>query len=222
MADVEQVLRNWQNGWYMDPESSLSPGSPQGPISFNTTALLRMAYIRLNVDVGPWRALNTHDPHTIAKSIHQSPHLKPNHKLTRAVLYSAHALSIPVKIGINIVACNQAFTWSLQHSLCALECAFVLSKWLIAVQHRIPEEVPLDEEETRLLVYITDMVAEADPGFCPASNAEMVPHLSDLCTRVIKIWASLFSGEVVWDVVRMIGKALEAYGQILERQTALL
>lgn len=112
--------------------------------------------------------------------MYQSPHLEPTHKLTRAVLYSAHALSIPVKIGVNIVARNQAFIWSHQHALCALECAFVLSKWLIAVQHRIPR-VPLDEDESRLLVYITDMVVEADPGFCLAGSGELAAHLPDLC-----------------------------------------
>ncbi|KAM3081659.1 hypothetical protein ACMFMG_005110 [Clarireedia jacksonii] len=218
VAAVEQALRNWQNKWYMDPESSLGPGSPQGPISFNSTALLRMAYIRLNVDVGPWRALNTHDPHKIAMSIHQSPHLKSTHKLRRAVLYSAHALSIPIKIGVNIVARNQASAWSLQHSLCALECAFVLSKWLIAVQNSAPG-VPLDEEEVRLVAYITDMVTEADPGSHSAISGEVAPHRHNLCTQVIKIWAKILSGEVVWDVVQLIGKTLEAYGQILETQS---
>ncbi|KAL2871487.1 fungal specific transcription factor domain-containing protein [Aspergillus lucknowensis] len=219
VAAVEQALRNWQNGWYMDPESSFSPGSPQGPISFNSTALLRMAYIRLTVDVGPWRSLNTHDPHGIAQSIHQSPDLEPSHKLTRAVLYSAHALSIPVKIGVNIVARSQAFIWSLQHALCALECAFVISKWLIAMHYRSPD-APLDEDESRLLAYIVDMVAEADPGFYFESNRGVAPHIPDLCSRVIKIWAKLLSGEAVWDVVRMIGKVLEVYGQMLERQAA--
>ncbi|KAF9886539.1 hypothetical protein FE257_011310 [Aspergillus nanangensis] len=214
IADVEQALRNWQSGWYLDPESSLSPGSPQGPISFNSTALLRMAYIRLNVDVGPWRALNTHDAHAIATSIHHSPPLSSSHKITRAVLYSAHALSIPVKIGVNIVARNQAFTWSLQHSLCALECAFVLTKWLVAVQNRA-----VDEDETRLLVYITDMLVEADPGFRPGQGT--VRGSPDLGIRVIKVWAKLLSGEAVWDVVRLIGKVLEAYGEILEGETTV-
>ncbi|CAG8154277.1 unnamed protein product [Penicillium salamii] len=217
VADMEQALRNWQHRWYMDPESSFGPGNPHGPISFNSTALLRMAYIRLTVDVGPWRALNTHDPHDIAESIHRSPGLEPTRKLTRAVLYSAHALSIPVKIGVNIVARNQAFSWSLQHSLCALECAFVLSKWLIALQLR-SSGVSMDEDETRLLAYIADMVAEADSGFSIDSHGDLTAKLPDLCIRVVQIWAKLLSGVAVWDVVRMIGKALAAYGEILERE----
>ncbi|CAG8091161.1 unnamed protein product [Penicillium olsonii] len=217
VADMEQALRSWQHRWYKDPESSFGPGSPHGPISFNSTALLRMAYIRLTVDVGPWRALNTHDPSEIAESIHRSPDLEPTPKLTRAVLYSAHALSIPVKIGVNIVARNQAFAWSLQHSLCALECAFVLSKWLIAIQLRSPS-VSLSEDETRLLAYISDMVAEADSGFSIDSHSDVTANLPELCIRVVQIWAKLLSGVAVWDVVRMIGKALTVYGQMLEQQ----
>lgn len=214
IAGVEQALKNWQSGWYLDPESFLGPGSPQGPISFNSSALVRMAYIRLNVDLGPCRALNTHDPHEIAASINRSPHLTPSRRLTRAVLYSAHALSIPVRIGVNIVARNQAFAWSLQHSLCALECAFVISKWLIAVQPRITE-ASLDEDEARLLTYIANMVAEADPG------GQVMPHRSDLCVRVIQVWAKLLSGEAVWDVVKLIGKVLESYGQILAKHSGV-
>ena len=112
------------------------------------------------------------------------------------------------------MARNQAFAWSLQHSLCALECAFVISKWLIAVQPRITE-ASLDEDEARLLTYIANMVAEADPG------GQVMPHRSDLCVRVIQVWAKLLSGEAVWDVVKLIGKVLESYGQILAKHSGV-
>ncbi|KAJ5754596.1 hypothetical protein N7533_004139 [Penicillium manginii] len=209
MNEIERALKNWQSGWNQDPESFLGPGSPLGPISFNSTALLRMAYIRLNVDLGPWRALNTHVPHEVAASIHRSPPLSRNRRLTRAVLYSAHALSIPVKIGVNIVAHNQSFSWSLQHSLCALECAFIISKWLIAIQPHLSQET-LDEEEARLYAYIVDMVMEAEAGGDVESSS------TSLCTRVVSIWARILSGTAHWNVVPMIGKILEAYAQILE------
>ncbi|KAJ5085481.1 hypothetical protein N7532_010252 [Penicillium argentinense] len=210
ISEVEQALRNWQSAWNQDPESFLGPLSPLGPISFNSTALLRMAYIRLNVDLGPWRALNTHDPYAIAISMHRSPKITTSRKLSRAVLYSAHALSIPIKIGINIVTHNQAFSWSLQHSLCALECAFIISKWLIEIEPHISEGA-IDEEDARLYAYIVDMVTEAEAG------GESRISGSDLCPRVIRIWARILSGKAVWNVVRMIGQILEAYAQILEQ-----
>ncbi|KAJ5726121.1 uncharacterized protein N7483_007478 [Penicillium malachiteum] len=66
---------------------------------------------------------------------------------------------------------------------------------------------------------MTDMVTEANSGFGLASNGDMMARPPDLCIQVLKIWAKLFSGEAVWDVVRMIGKALAAYGHILERKS---
>ncbi|KAL2844910.1 hypothetical protein BJX68DRAFT_137708 [Aspergillus pseudodeflectus] len=213
MAEVERALKNWQLGWTHDPEAFLGPGSPLGPISFNSTALLRMAYIRLNVDLGPCRALTTHDPQEIAMSMYHSPPLARNRRLTRAVLYSAHALSIPVKIGVNIVAHNQAFSWSLQHSLCALECAFVISKWLMAIQPHVSEGTVDDEEEARLYTYIVDMATEAEAG------SEMDSSSNALCSRVVRIWATILSGKAHWNVVRMIGKILGAYARILEQQS---
>lgn len=212
MAEVEQALKNWQIGWNQDPESFLGPGSPLGPISFNSTALLRMAYIRLNVDLGPWCALKTHIPQEIAMSMYRSPPLVTNSRLSRAVLYSAHALSIPVKIGINIVTHSQSFSWSLQHSLCALECAFIISKWLIAIQPNVTEGT-VEEEDARLYAYIVDMVNEAEDG------DEMRPASSNLCSRVVRIWARILSGKAHWNVVRMIGKILDAYARILEMQS---
>jgi hypothetical protein len=124
---LSQALRAWQISWERTPESSLEPNNPHGPIAFNSTALLRLAYIRLHVDLGPCRHLETRDPRRNALAFRDFPPLKRSPHIIRAVLQSAHALSIPVKIGIAFVARTQTFSWSIQHSLCNLECAFLLS-----------------------------------------------------------------------------------------------
>ncbi|CAI0651435.1 unnamed protein product [Colletotrichum noveboracense] len=41
-----RALQRWQLMWESEPEASLTPDHPQGPILFNCTALLRVAYIR--------------------------------------------------------------------------------------------------------------------------------------------------------------------------------
>ena len=125
---ISQVLRAWQVSWERTPESSLEPNNPNGPVAFNSTALLRLAYIRLHVDLGPCRHLETRDPTSNARAFRDFPPLKRSPHIIRAVLQSAHALSIPVKIGIAFVARTQTFSWSIQHSLCNLECAFLLSE----------------------------------------------------------------------------------------------
>jgi len=130
IESLSQALRAWQVSWERTPESSLEPNSPNGPIAFNSTALLRLAYIRLHVDLGPCRHLETRDPAQNARALRDFPLLKRSPHISRAVLQSAHALSIPVKIGIAFVARTQTFSWSIQHSLCNLECAFLLSESL--------------------------------------------------------------------------------------------
>jgi len=136
--ELGQALRLWQSGWERTPDSSLDPSNPNGPVAFNSTALLRLAYIRLHSDLGPCRRLDTRDPVRIAAALKESPPLIRSPRLSRAVLQSAHALSIPVKIGINFVARTQTFSWSIQHSLCNLECAFLLSKSHPLTYHPLP------------------------------------------------------------------------------------
>ncbi len=69
------------------------------------------------MDTGPTRALGTRDPLQIAMALRDAPSIKRMPRLTRALLHSAHALSIPIKIGVRLVAKTQPFPWSIQHSV---------------------------------------------------------------------------------------------------------
>lgn len=131
--ELGQALKLWQSNWELTPESSLDPSNPYGPVAFNSTALLRLAYIRLHSDLGPCRRLDTRDPIRIAEALKGAGLLERGSRLSRAVLQSAHALSIPVKIGVRYVARTQTFSWSIQHGLCNLECAFLLSRYFLCL-----------------------------------------------------------------------------------------
>ena len=212
---LEQALKSWQRGWERNRESSLDPVDPHGPLAFNSTALLRIAYIRLSVDNGPGRAFETQDPVQIAQAMRESPPIKRDQRLTRAVLHSAHALSIPIKLGVNFVSATQMSLWSVQHSLCSLECAFLLSKWLEAVTV-YPLEPGLSEDERRLLVFITNMLSETEfpvPAPAPVLREEASKKLS---ASVVRVWARIFRGLRIWDVVDTIGRALDVYADMLD------
>lgn len=180
VAAIEQALRNWQLAWKRNPESSLDPMNPNGPVTFNSTALLRLAYIRLNVDLGPGRALDTRDPIQIANAFRDSPSVKRTPKLVRAVLHSAHALSIPVKIGIHLVAQTQTFMWSIQHSLCTLECAFLLSKWLeaLSLQNSGPVVTHDEQKIATLVKTMLDETEFAMPDDVPMESPAAMKYLS--------------------------------------------
>lgn len=214
VASLENALRNWQVGWKHNPESSLDPMSPNGPVAFNSTALLRLAYIRLYVDTAG-RALDTRDPALIANAFRDGPAIKRSPKITRAVLHSAHALSIPVKIGYRLVAKTQSFIWSIQHSLCTLECAYLLSKWLEALSAPNPDP-PITEDERRITAIVRSMLDETEfalPTDVPVESPSYTKHLS---AGVLRVWATIFKGAQTWAIVDVIGSALNLYADMLE------
>lgn len=215
VSSLEHALRNWQIGWKRNPESSLDPTDPNGPVAFNSTALLRLAYIRLNVDTGPGRALDTRDPVQIANAFRESPAIKRTPKLVRAVLHSAHALSVPVKIGVRLVAKTQTFIWSIQHSLCSLECAFLLSKWLEALSLPDPDP-PITDDERRIASLVKTMLDETE--FAVPSDMPLDSPATRKCLSagVLRVWATIFKGAQTWAIVDVIGSSLNIYADMLE------
>ncbi|KAH7130226.1 hypothetical protein B0J11DRAFT_247115 [Dendryphion nanum] len=214
VASLENALRNWQIGWSRNPESSLDPMSPNGPVAFNSTALLRLAYIRLYVDT-PGRALETRDPSLIANALRNGPAIRRTAKITRAVLHSAHALSIPIKIGYRLVAKTQSFIWSIQHSLCTLECAYLLSKWLEALALPKPDP-PITEDERRITAIVKSMLDETEFAV-PADVHEDSPlYTKYISAGVLRVWATIFRGAQTWAIVDVIGSSLNLYANMLE------
>jgi hypothetical protein len=132
-ATRRYALRSWTVVWQKTPESSLDPRNANGPIPFTSSALLGLAYVRLHLHLGPHRSLETRDKHRIASSLLRSPPVRRSHRILPAILYAVHAVSLPVRLGIESVGRSQAFFWSIRHGLSSLECAILLAKWLIAM-----------------------------------------------------------------------------------------
>jgi hypothetical protein len=239
--DIEkfgQVLKHWQIGWEKAPESSLDPTNPYGPVAFSSTALLRMAYIRLHCDLGPCRWLDTRDPQIIAHTLKAYPPLTRSPCLSRAILQAAHALSIPVKIGIKFVAHTVTLLWSMQHSLANLECAFVLSeypktpssiptppsqltllgKWLYMISDCMLE---LTVDERNLLEMVRSIVGEThyavDTQDVNSNDMQEGIEIKHLSVAVVRLWAEVFTGSHhVFPLVKVIGLALEVYADLSE------
>jgi hypothetical protein len=129
-----RALRSWTTSWQQAPESSLDPNNENGPIPFTSSSLLGLAYVRIHLNLGPYRQLETRDPTRIANALCQCPGVKRGDGVISALLYAAHSLSVPVRLGVDRVARSQAFFWSVRHSLSGLECAVLLSKWLASLQ----------------------------------------------------------------------------------------
>ncbi|KAL7953763.1 fungal-specific transcription factor domain-containing protein [Trichoderma compactum] len=210
----ENALRTWAMYWEQNQESSMDPLSPHGPIAFTSTALMRLAYIRLNMNLGPIRCLSSWDPHLIAQSLHASPPVQRSERLTRAALHCAHALSIPVKLGINHIAETQVRFWSNQHALCSLECALLLAKWLESVTKKDPDP-QLTQAEERLLDFVVHLVAEAA---YKVRCENIWERKTSLNVQTVRLWARLYQSKSVWEMVGLIGVSLNIYADILEQK----
>lgn len=221
---MESALRAWQNSWEATYESTLDPLSPRGPMGFNATALVRLAYIRLNANTGPHRQLSTRNPEEIARALidgrpavcQRSPFLD------RAVLQCIHALSIPVRSGIQFIARTQMLNWSMQHSLCNLECTFLLNHWLQEIARCI--EVfgvqNLRDDERKLLGMIYTVIREADLTELSDWADDDAGAVRRLAASTARLWAETFGGFHVFNISQVIGESVTIIADILDSRLA--
>lgn len=205
LTQIQQILRQWRRGWERNQESSMNPTGPSGPLTFTSTALLRLAYVRITTDMRFIPALRTWDPDRVARDFLQAPPVARGEQATRAALHCVHALSIPVRIGLSFIAHTQSFYWASQHALCSLECALFLSKWLATVT-----DSPLSglaKEETLVLDFVIQIVAETP---FRASRESLLGARFRLSKTVMLAWASLYPGGNVWEMVDLVGESMKA------------
>ncbi|KAL0932476.1 uncharacterized protein CTRU02_213429 [Colletotrichum truncatum] len=217
---LERGLRSWTAGWQQAPESSLDPNNENGPIPFTSSSLLGLAYVRIYLHLGPYRLLETRDPVRIAKAISMSPAVERSGGVITALLYTAHMLSIPVRLGVDRVARSQAFFWSVRHSLSGLECAVLLSKWLFSLTET-SATMPLSDSEDRILHWVRCIVEEAyDVVDFDDDEPEVIVDRdpASLSLAVLKIWAHFFKSNTQWPFINIIGKSLEKYRELLIRK----
>ncbi|KIH94110.1 hypothetical protein SPBR_05603 [Sporothrix brasiliensis 5110] len=252
--DVEETahgLRLWQIGFeqhrqmraaesaHHHQQAGMNPADNyhSGSVAFNATALLRLAYIRLYTDLNPSRRLETRDHGIIANAFNDVPLLVRSPRTTRAVVQAIHALAMLVKAGVNYVARTKSLEWSMQLSLCNMECALLLSKWLITLASIGPNDAPISAEEKTLLDNVrrlldeTEFAVPIDPslsGSAPSGASAAVStsstasgtdgaKLRQLATAVIHLWAETFKGTHIFEVISIMGLGLESYADILEK-----
>lgn len=212
-SSVEFALKRWRMTWETEDKSSTGIPRSDGPMPFTSRALLRLAYIRINIDSDSSRSIETWDPHKIANSLFQHKPVQRNDKITPAALHFAQGLGIPIKLGINFVAHTQVFYWSNQFALCSLECALLLAKWLEAVV--VPNPVPaLTENERKLLDFVVQLVNHTE---YEAPREHLLRDNKNLGVIILRLWAKLFRPDSVWEIIDLIGKSLRAYADVVEQ-----
>jgi hypothetical protein len=206
---ISRALRAWTSLWQQTPESILDPNNESGPIPFTSSALLVVAYVRLSLNIGPYRHLDARDASVTAAGLARCPPIERNDNLLSALLYSTHALSIPVRLGIDRVARNQAFFWSVQHAVSSFECAVFLAKWLcgIAVE-------TLSRAEQRILHWVRCIINEAYAVTDFEDEQGPVPYApAELGKAVLRIWGRFLGGNTQWGFVVGLGEGLDGYAK---------
>lgn len=160
VSTIARALCKWQSWWEKCPESAIEPGASTGPISFNSIACLRLAWIRLYADLGPCRDLATRDLGTIVQVFTSGPPLQRHRHLNRVLLQAIHALSVPVRLGVRFVARSQTLFWSVNQALCTLECAVIIRKWLEVLEVEIAQ-APMSKEERNIILMLRGVVLES-------------------------------------------------------------
>ena len=204
----ENALRSWQLSWESSRESTLDPMSPKGPLGLSSAALLRLAYIRLNSDISPRGGPLSSN---LRCRIGQSFNLDRSPQVDKAIVHAVHALSIPVRLGIALMARTKMPIWGIEHSICSLECALLLKAWLlmISVATKSCGTQGLRKVERKLLGTITAIIKEtwfADTLDIPEDDAN---HIQRMASTVAKIWAQIFQGVHILEIDNCIGANLQ-------------
>ncbi|KAI0445557.1 hypothetical protein F4803DRAFT_135343 [Xylaria telfairii] len=201
LASVETfeiALRAWQVSWERTDEPVLDPLSSKASFGLSSAALLRLAYIRLNSKPGCCRGL-LWGSHII---IYKAPILDRSLHVERAVLHAAHALSVPVRLGISYMANTKTSIWSIEHSVCSLESALLLNAWLgtVSTVVRSCGIGALRPSEKRLLGIVTSIIKETDYAemlYLPDDDGSRYLYMA---STVIKLWSRVFGGIHVLEI----------------------
>ncbi|KAJ5776218.1 uncharacterized protein N7511_001229 [Penicillium nucicola] len=207
------ALKRWQSSWETSSDPSTIPSSPKGPLGFNATAIFRIACLRVHLNLGPHRNICTWDPEAIAAAFSNAPRPIQTPQVYHAVLQSIHSLSIPVRLGVEYVAKTQALTWSTIHSLCNLECALFLCKWLEALAM---EQKDLHRDTRRLLRIINSVLCEADLSPSEDNTEEIgSDQLRQMGAVLIRLLSDILNGTHVFPMMDVFCQALRAYADKL-------
>lgn len=188
----EGALRAWQDSWEGTDEPTLDPLSSKASFGLASSALLRLAYIRLNFNRGACHGVLWEDPSVLNdfQSVERSLNIE------RAVLHAAHAISVPVRLGISYMANTKTSIWSIEHSICSLESAVLLKSWLIMISTVVQASglEMLRISEKKLLGIVTSIIKETEH----ADILQLPDHDPSRYRRMAKavmiLWSCVFSG----------------------------
>ncbi|KAL4738339.1 hypothetical protein BDV11DRAFT_171066 [Aspergillus similis] len=208
----ESALRKWTSFWQRTPESNLEPLDPNGPLPYASTALLSLAYVRNCTDVSQARKIFTWAPAQIAQRLRSSSPVTRRWESLLAAYHATNFLATLVKLGVQYVKQNQSILWSIEGTLCGLDCSIFLEKWLRCVQETM-QDTSLTGHEKHLLDWINDVVYDglSSANDCSFDNN---PRPAVSPEQIITVWSHIMQGNSPFPFIELISQVLVEYQRL--------
>ncbi|TQV90777.1 urea carboxylase [Cordyceps javanica] len=223
IALYDKALSAWQSCWDSAIESTLDPStSANGPVAFNSAAVLRLAHVHLGAGLQSHCELLTREPLVLAQAFEPSRNplpLRAEH-LTKTVFHAVCALRIPVRVGIAFVARGRMGHWSAQHAISNYACALLLTHWLENMFRLVSTEGVggLALEEKRLLSTIEKLIEETHLESSLGQKSQYPSRIRRLCIAALRLWAQTCKGIQVYEIVHVVGETLSIAAESIEKR----
>ncbi|KAF9886340.1 hypothetical protein FE257_011599 [Aspergillus nanangensis] len=174
LLSVQRALKRWRSSCEKDP-----PPQDQ-PMVSNSTALYRLAYVRLVVKIGPAHSLIDKGNGSIVTGLKRLPKSTKSPLLTLAARHALEALHLATEFGIFIV--GQQGNWSVVHAICSLEYCHVIIQFLSASVVQEESESSLGADEYAVLEGIKQVLLEIERCL-PDGTPRELPATPELLGR---------------------------------------
>lgn len=126
------ILEHWETMCALEEPGSLA--NMPGLMRFDSSAVLKMVYVRLVADYAPGRrCFDVLFDRDIVDQMCAVQPLRRGPGTCKAALQACLALKLPAQLGFKMVARTKFRVWSVQHPISYFECALFLSQWISAM-----------------------------------------------------------------------------------------
>lgn len=201
----EKALCAWQSLWDTSNETTLEPTALNGALGLSSMALLRLAYVRLNSDTGPYRGLLNRDPQRV---LHKLPDFARSTHADRAALQAVDALSMLVRQGREPTACSKGRFWSIEQSLSSLECAMLLREWFDMMATSIRICGTIRKSEIKLINAVMELLEELGLTDALRGIEDEELRIQHMSAVVASLLADVYKGPFVLEIDECIERSL--------------
>ena len=191
-------------------DGELTWNESEGPLVFNSLALLRACYVRAFTGVGSFNrmALLNDDSEEVLSSIWE--YVKTSQErspfLTKAVARTFEGFLTPIKAGALLVQKTAALSWSIEHAIAGWDCgkppqhnvgsrrltpcsALFFTKWIHSIEKLQYGGAKLDDAELQNVHNVHNLLVE--------TGTEISTRTS-LAAELTRLWAGFYDDTWVW------------------------